>query len=634
MANTPHSKKPAKKRKPVAKKRSTKKEPKKQEHLEPVTNDEELLGVDAAADEMDDTTDNIVEVEEKTDQDQLFDLYTDDDDDTLDMTKLDQQLGKRNVFVLFGVIIIVLSAIAALLGYLVLGPEREAKSSGGIEVQLTYPETVASGDQVSITLTYKNTMNVAIEQGNIELVYPQGFYPLSTQPESPSDQMNRWQFADLPAGTSGSVTITGQMVGQVDDEKNFTALITYTPSNFSSDFQTTQRWSMVVNKSILDLTVTVPDRLRSGEEFDYDFSINNTASLPLSNVRAKLLAPSTYKATSADPAATDRDDTWEYEEFGANSTEEVKVTGAIDADGGTDQEFILQVGIVEPNGRFNLQAELPVTIRVIDPELSLSVTAPESASAGDALDYEITVKNTSSTSVEQLKLQLAFTEGVFEINDAELATIDELQPGQSKTLEYSVSLPDPLPDGVGEVEAEVSILNADIEGRSVDFDTKAKIRTGFSGDISAQLEARYFADDLTKVGSGPLPPKQGEVTSYQLTAIVSAQGTGLSEVALKLSLPEYVTATDLPSGATTEGDVLNIPLENIAAGSSRQIQFTIEAQPKAKQVGKLLVLISSGAVNAVDANSDAVVQKTISQVTAKLSSDPGFSSGDETVVAK
>src|SRR5690606_10468675 len=99
----------------------------------------------------------------------------------------------------------------------------------------------------------------------------------------------------------------------------------------------------------------------------------NTATLPLTNVRAKLVAPASFKAKKSEPAAKQNNDTWEYEEFASNATEEVVVTGVLSADGGTEQEFILQVGIVEPNGLFNVQAELPVTIKIINPELETNL---------------------------------------------------------------------------------------------------------------------------------------------------------------------------------------------------------------------------------------------------------------------
>lgn len=571
-----------------------------------------------------------------TKHDELFDLYTTDSDDegTVDMTTLDQKLGKRNLLMIFVVAILMLSAIAAILGYIVFGSSNSGVNQGAMEFTMTTDGTVASGDELTITITYKNTTSSEIDHGAIEVLFPQGFYFRSSDPQPASSAQNRWEINNVPSGAEGTITITGQLVGQKDDSKNITALFTYTPINFNSDFQVSTHTTVVLDESIITLITEVPQRAHSGEEIQYLYSFTNTSTLPLANLKAMVKYPDGFKPISADPTASQNNNLWLFEEVAAGETKQVVIKGTLNGDGGTDQEFLLQVGLQEPNGFFNVQAEQSAIVLIVNPELSLRITAPEFAQAGNDIEYTIEVANTSDANISDLKLALQFSGKVLTTSEIELEAIEELKPGKSTTVTHTSKIKDNVGD-TKEIVANVNVVSANVDGEEIEFEQTAEATTTLQGAVSAKAEARYYDDDLTKLGSGPLPPMVGSTTEYIIRWTITASGGDMNTIELTTNLPaaiSYVSSSD--NAISHSNGTVTAALDSLTNGETTSIDFKVSATPTKEDVNKLLVLTKEAVVTATDANSGEVVQTSVQQVTSSLANDPGASDTDGTVVKK
>ncbi len=247
------------------------------EDSEPEGADEDDVIEDEEDTEEDEDQDEGDEEESTEDiQDDFFDLYKNEEgDETVDMTTLERKNNTRTILTSFTVIIVVLSFVAAALGYLVFGPNRAEVGSGEVTLELETVERLASGDQLELTVTYTNNTQSTIDSGALELVFTQGFYFRSSDPQPRDATTNKWDIAGVQPGTSGTIVIIGQLVGQTNDQKEITALLTYTPENFSSDFQESAHTSVVLDESIIEVDTNVIEQARSGEEIQYIYSFTN-----------------------------------------------------------------------------------------------------------------------------------------------------------------------------------------------------------------------------------------------------------------------------------------------------------------------------------------------------------------------
>ncbi|MBU1933816.1 hypothetical protein KKE87_01040, partial [Patescibacteria group bacterium] len=64
--------------------------------------------------------------------------------------------------------------------------------------------------------------------------------------------------------------------------------------------------------------------------------------------------------------------------------------------------------LLEPDGKFNLQVEKSSLILIVNPNLELSLSAPEFTQLGGEIKYKIKVKNTSEAEVNNLEITLDF----------------------------------------------------------------------------------------------------------------------------------------------------------------------------------------------------------------------------------
>lgn len=559
--------------------------------------------------------------------DDFVKLYrSDDDTDTVDMTTLERGNKKKRFFAVLLATVLLLSGVAAALGYVVFSKNRLSVDPGEVTMTITAADTVASGDELKLTLQYHNNSPVGISTGAIELVMPDGFYVVSSDPVPADGTHNHWDVSAIPAGAAGTITITGQVLGQVGQTKDFTALFTYTPMNFSSDFQTSASTSVTLGESIMQLNVSVPEQVRSGEELAYVFTITNRAALPLVNAKAVVDYPDGFTVTGAEPSASQSNHTWLFAQIDPDSVETVTVRGTMSAEADPEQEFVLQTGIQEANGFLNLQAEDRHTVQVINPELNLQLTAPASAQAGEEITYEITISNPSKVSIEDIVLQLAFSGGAVDAAKASLDKIKELQPGDETTLSYTTVVKDPLPETADDIVAALAVVSATVADSDAEFTDTAEATTSLQGTLTLTADGRYFADDLSRLGSGPLPPQVGETTTYLIRWTVTAGGGEMSDVDVQTTLPDGVTYAGSGDDRVTYDaatSTVRWTLRTVEAGSSKTASFSVTITPTASSVGKLVVLTNEAIATATDINSGEATQAQDKKITTNLANDPG-----------
>lgn len=568
--------------------------------------------------------------------DDFVNLYRSDDASAaVDMTTLDRGSKKKRFFTILLTAVVGLSVVAASLGYLAFSKNRLTVSPGEVTLTIAVDQTVASGDQLNLDIHYINSSPVGIVKGAIELVVPAGFYFVSSDPVPADGTENHWDISDVPAGAEGTIHLTGQVVGQVGDVKDFTTLLTYTPVNFSSDFQTSANASVTVGESIMKLDVSVPEQVRSGEELSYVFTITNAAALPLVNAKAIITYPAGFQVASADPKATQSNTTWLFEQIDPNATTTVTVKGTMSAEAAARQEFILQTGIEEANGFLNLQAEDRHTVKVINPELSLTMTAPRSAQAGGEVQYDITVSNPSKIAITDITLAIEFSGNAVAGNAATLDSIAELKPGDETSLTYTAVVKDPLPESASAITATLSVDSAQVSDSDTEFTETVEVITVLQGTLEVTAEGRYFADDLSKLGSGPLPPTVGETTSYVIRWSVTAGGAAMSDVTIQTTLPDgtsFVDSSDDDISFDASTNTVSWSLNQVDAGGTKAASFTVSVTPTKNDVNKLLVLTNETVATATDSNSGEAVQAQDNKVTTNLANDPGAE--DDGIVVK
>ena len=141
-----------------------------------------------------------------------------------------------------------------------------------------------------------------------------------------------------------------------------------------------------------------------------------------------------------------------------------------------------------------------------------------------------------------------------------------------------------------------------------------------------------------------MPPTAEKETTYAVAFTLTNTTSRITGAALTATLPPYVrwTGVHSPSSAqitfNSRDGIITWNIGNIEPGvgvggvPARQAAIAIGFTPSTSQVGQQPILLRDISVRGVDASTGVTVQKTARDVTTNISSDPGFSQVNATVV--
>ncbi len=562
---------------------------------------------------------------------EIVNIYASEAEETgevVDMTRLERaKKSYAKPIIIISLIVIILSSLT-FLGYWLFNREsNDSANTDNSRVALTLTseeEDIASGDIITLDLSYQNNEKVSLESGELSIHYPDGFYFQQASVDPVDGTNNTWKFADLASGAGGKITITGQLVGEKNTQKSFSSLLSYRPSNFQQDFQEIANLDLTIEESLVDLDVTVPSRVQDGEEIEYKVKVKNTSELPLPNVKAVLDYPPSFDISKIEPEADQKDNIWVLNSLAAQEEVEFTMRGTISGESGENQEFKFKLGLLEPDGNFNLQVEKTSLLLIVNPDLKISLTAPETAGAGDELKYKVVLENTSDVTIKNLQVTLNFSGKNLNQEQAVLDTIESLGPHKEKKLTYTTNVKKKISKTSTDITATATITEAQIDGETVEFEQDASTTTKITSEFSLSSLGRYYTEDLTKIGDGPLPPQVNQKTTYVIFWQLTGGSNDLEDVTVQTTLPEEVVWEDSASDRISYDSgsrQITWSLDELKADKNKEVQFSVSVSPVPDDLDKLLVLTEETVASAHDTFTDEQVSQNKDRVTTDLTED-------------
>jgi hypothetical protein len=534
-----------------------------------------------------------------------------------------------------------------------------------LELNVTGPEKIVAGDQATYVVEYKNLDNVPLQQMELNVAWPAGFYyDESTQPPRDANATT-WLLEDLPAGGQQKLEIKGQLVGQKDEKLSATFTLGYQPENFNSEFKDSRTVTTLVTDSKIEVAMTAVDKTLVGREQEIIITFHNLTEQPLIELSADILYPDDLEiisevasstkavtttkknATSAVMGLVKNGDYWSLN-LEPQAEKQLVVKGTFPAESKPQQLLVVEVGNLS-NEKFRRLARAEKAIAVINPqfEMKLQINGQEGDRAvnwSDVLRYQLEIKNNSGADISEAKVT-ALVDGAA-VDWFSLDTIGNKQEpniiwtkdqdatlvlwpaGESKTFTWQIKvISDPEPERMIE-----NIIKLEIVGLN-DWQQVFPSVVLTVGESLTFNNGLYWDLGGRQVGSGLLPPRVGVETSY-LTVWSLPQATGdFNEVTVSTVLPPSVTFAEEVD--TQEGDLsfdketktLTWQLKNfnklllpVAAS------FIIEVTPTKDDRGQTMVLLNPTEVTAQGKEEVIIKSKSLktSDVVAKTNEPIGI----------
>ena len=570
------------------------------------------------------------------------------------------------------IIFLAMLATVTVIGFYVFSFSRSGEIEDNISFKFEVLEKITSGDIVTLILIYENNSNQDLEKAEISLDFPDNFYFIESSMSMNSEYQNSWDIGELKSGESGTLDITGKLIGPVGDFKNFEATFVYQPDNFSYDFEITSSQSVLIKDSILSLEVKLPDKVTSGQIIDYLMKIKNTSDDSLNKVRLIVELPSQYDIESSTPEISSvTGNSWLFDELDAAEEIEIKVTGLLEGNKGDYVNFKSQLGMVEDNNEFALQQEESNTMLIVEPEVGLDFKINNASEdfavlPGDKLDYLIKIKNNSDLAISNLVISFEFVQKAIDKKFAllDFSTLEDgsngelvgekiiwdskgnsnfsfLAPNKEIELSFSINIRDSFSIKNSDhknflIENLLKLESMDVDGledgAKINF-PESKITTKINSEIEIDAMGRYYDKELKTVGSGPHPPEVGKKTVYQVVFELFNTTSNLKDIKLTAKLSEDVawySEASVSNGEDLDCDpkkreiswqINELPANSGYLHTAPLAMFKVSVKPTKDDIGKVLTLVESIEVTAEDSFTLQKISNQANKITTKLEGD-------------
>lgn len=181
------------------------------------------------------------------------------------------------------------------------------------------------------------------------------------------------------------------------------------------------------------LEKTVPAEVMVGQTFSYQYNVINLTPYPIHEVMVHDRVTGNFTLDSSSPQASNVSGgvaTWNIGELGPRETKTISVTGKA-----------AEEGVITGCGWASYSPILCEPIRVVKANLELVKTGPAKVIICDPIPYTVTVRNTGSSVLTNVKVNDSMDDGLQSAAGGRTASFDigTLQPGQSRQVSLAAT---------------------------------------------------------------------------------------------------------------------------------------------------------------------------------------------------
>jgi hypothetical protein len=587
-------------------------------------------------------------------EESLSEIYQDGNGGMINVKKMD--IKKKRGFFFWFFTVIFISAVLAGAGwggynYFLRGGSDPTNIAFSIEGK----KEARAGEEFFYVVNYKNSTDSGLNNIKIKITYPDNFIFIDSSPIA-NGENGVWQIDSLPARSSGQIKVKGKIISPAETESVISATMAYAPANFSSEF-----------KKEASFTTTIED---IGINFDFDY--NSSALVSRENEIILKFSAKENNYLNNFRLTVDQLENMEFIQPKNNENNEIKLikpgVWQIDKIAEEEQEITVKFKFKEKiadNQEIKLYFEhldhkffeKIISYEIMQSDLNLTLIIngsrnDQGVDLGQTLNYSIAYANKGATEMKDVII-MAVLESDFldwdSLKDGmggkksgntlswskeEIPELEVLEKNEEGIIDFSVNLarPDEITPGkdyqvksyaqfsLGSTGASISAENQDNRGNT--------IINKINSDLKLSEQARYFNDDNIAVGTGPLPPKVGEATSFKIYWVLTNNLHELKDLRVETTLPDYISwgGKNRASAGTVNYDsetrkvtwqIGRLPITVYKLDA----EFNISLVPSEAQRNQIVVLLPGSEARAVDAETEAVISKPSKAKTTKLGDD-------------
>lgn len=600
----------------------------------------------------------------------LAEVYTDGNGKIPDLTKLD-----KNQRPLWKTILYSLIAIFAVLFVVALGSfvvfsnlNQETFTNEHVVFKIEPPISLVSGDVGTYNIIITNNEKVNLYDLRVELFYPENFQLINENGQVSSDTRNTLDLSVLKIGETQKFEFKGKIIAPLNSLQTFKGILKFKPANINAEFKQEQIVDANIASSVISLDIAGPEKALADENVEYVISYKNLGSENLTDLQIVADLPKNFIVASATPEALDgTNNVWSIAKLASSTSASTTASSTASkiiirgnysavAESG-NQEIKARIDI-KHGGDWYPQNEDSAITNIIKDQLTMQMIINGSGedqpiSFGDLLVYTINYKNSGQEELKNIKLIANLNSNILNWDSLqddnkgkkadsqivwtgqEIPQLLSLRPGEEGSLSFQIrvkelsAIEDLAAIDKFSVESFAEAQIPDLESTGGNPDIKSKsITNSVNSDLGLNAQARYYDPDNIALGSGPIQPKLGETSSYNIQMQLMNNLHDVADIEVSFTLPKYVTWDDKKT--INAGDLIyNSKTRQVQwkisklpkTAKNTNIDFNISIKPIDSDLGRVLILIPQIDLVAKDAETGADIKKSIKAITTAFN-DP------------
>ncbi len=519
-------------------------------------------------------------------------------------------------------------------------------SGDNITFNIAGNNNISGGETVSFQIGVTNQNTVAIEGASLIVKYPDGTRSITEPVKNLYEE--RIDVGMLGPGEAKNIQLQVAVYGKENQQSQIKATLEYRIVGSDGVFyKDAEAFNVQIISSPIILQVDSVRRVSAGQPVQITLKAKSNTNKVLKDVLITSKYPSGFTYKTAVPEPLYNQNVWKIDELKPEETETIVINGTIigltneglvvDFTAGAalaDNEFIVGSLLAETRAEFVLEQPFIAVDIDIAGDRDKSVVLEEDKSSV----VRVAIKNTLKEPVYDMVMEVVPSgnalkadsiqsrQGFYDSNKnlvrwdvSNTPEFVQVDPGQVRTLNFSI---DPI---LGQTTASFNIA-VNVYAKRV---TDPTAQQQLIGTVTA--EARYASaasiEGILSHVTGPLPPKPGQATRYQVKLVAGGGANNLRNAVVTTSLPTFVEWQNEFSGpGTVTFNPVSRQLEwnigDINSGTQKELTFALNFLPSTSQIGATPTLVQGLTLSATDRFTNTPVETSVGGITSEIKGSP------------
>ena len=547
-------------------------------------------------------------------------------------------------------------------------------SSDNIAISVAGPISIDGGQELDLDVTVKNQNNVDLALADLRVTYPDG----TRNPDNVALDQQRTtdSLGDIRAGQEVTKRIRAVLFGQENRKKEITLNVEYRVKGSNAILKKEKKIEIALASAPVTLTVDSLKEINSNQDIEFTVSLVSNSPQILKNLLVKADYGFGFTFSGATPQPISGQNLWSVGDVRPGEKRTIKIRGKIEGQDGEERSFRFASGLQGIVDKKALEPEFVSTVQVVaikKPFVGVSLALDGntddtySVQPGKNIRADITWTNNLPAKVSNAKILVTLTGPTLDKNSVQAengfyksadnsivwdqttnSALATLQAGDTGRVSFSFAslLPQIGSFDIfknGEITITVSVQGNRTEDTQVPETLVSGVVKKVRVNSELALSPRILHSAGPFVNTGPIPPKAEKATTYTVVWTVTNNINDMRDVKVTGTLPPYVQWLSAVSPSSenvtfnqTGGEIVwNLGEVPAGAGYSspvRQVSFQVSLLPSVSQVGASPIIMNEMKIEGIDRFTNTSLSLTKPAMTTRLTTDPAFRSGDETVV--